>query len=107
MFWEPGQGGLRPELSKRPRDYRRASAMASTSTSAPIAVAEYLRTHYRPDRDYVDGVVLERNVGENHHAYWQRAILLYLCAPGCILACRDMRLLTCALVPSARSAGPA
>ena len=53
--------------------------MASTSTSALIPVEEYLRTQYRPDRDYVDGIILERNVGENDHAFWQRAILLYLC----------------------------
>ena len=53
--------------------------MASTSTSTLIPVEQYLRTHYRPDCDYVDGVILERNVGENDHAYWQRAILLYLC----------------------------
>ena len=53
--------------------------MASTSTSTLIPVEQYLRTHYRPDRDYVDGVILERNAGENNHAYWQRAILLYLC----------------------------
>jgi len=48
--------------------------------SALTPVEEYLRTHYRPDREYVDGVILERNVGENDHAYWQRAFLLYLCA---------------------------
>ena len=27
----------------------------------------------------VERIILERNVGENDHAYWQRAILLYLC----------------------------
>ena len=29
-----------------------------------ISVEEYLRTSYRPDCDYVDGEVLERNMGE-------------------------------------------
>ena len=45
-----------------------------------VPAEEYLSTVYRPDCDYVDGVVEERNVGENDHAYWQREILLYLCA---------------------------
>jgi Uma2 family endonuclease len=49
-------------------------------TDAIVPVEEYLGTVYRPDCDYVDGVVEERNVGENDHAYWQREILLYLCA---------------------------
>ena len=29
-----------------------------------ISVAEYLRTAYRPDLDYVDGAVQDRNLGE-------------------------------------------
>ena len=34
-----------------------------------IPVDEYLRTSYRPDCDYVDGEVLERNSGDrNYHA---------------------------------------
>jgi Uma2 family endonuclease len=36
--------------------------MASTKTS--ISVAEYLRTSLDPDREYVDGEIVERNVGE-------------------------------------------
>lgn len=42
------------------------------------SVEEYLRTSYRPDRDYVDGEVLERNLGEYDHAWLQGAILAYL-----------------------------
>jgi len=45
-----------------------------------ISVEEYLRTSYRPDCDYVDGEVLERNMGEKSHAKLQKAILLYLSA---------------------------
>ena len=52
--------------------------MASTSASTLIAVAEYLRTGYSPDRDYVDGVILERNVGEKDHNKLQKALLFYL-----------------------------
>jgi Uma2 family endonuclease len=45
-----------------------------------ISVEEYLRTSYRPDCDFIDGEVLERNVGEKSHAKLQKAILLYLSA---------------------------
>ncbi len=36
-------------------------AMAS---STAISVEEYIHSVYRPDCDYVDGEVIERNVGE-------------------------------------------
>jgi len=32
------------------------------------SLAEYLTTSYHPDRDYVDGEVQERNLGEFEHA---------------------------------------
>lgn len=41
------------------------------TTPVLITVEEYLRTSYRPDRDYVDGEVLERNMGELPHARLQ------------------------------------
>jgi Uma2 family endonuclease len=43
-----------------------------------VSVDEYLRTSYRPDCDYVDGEVLERNVGERDHSKLQREFILYL-----------------------------
>lgn len=43
----------------------------------PISVDEYLSTSYRPDCDYVDGEVLDRNLGERDHASVQRRILFY------------------------------
>jgi Uma2 family endonuclease len=43
----------------------------------PIPVDEYLRITYRPDCDYVDGEVLERNLGERDHASVQRRIVAY------------------------------
>ena len=52
--------------------------MASTSASTLIPVEEYLRTDYSPDRDYVDGVILGRNVGEKDHNKLQKALLFYL-----------------------------
>lgn len=44
------------------------------ATSALIPVSEYLNTTYRPDRDYVDGELRERNVGEQPHAHVQGII---------------------------------
>ncbi len=40
--------------------------MSATQTLVPVE--EYLRTSYRPDCDFVDGLVLERNMGEKPHA---------------------------------------
>jgi Uma2 family endonuclease len=36
-----------------------------------IPVSEYLKTTYRPDCDYIDGELRERNVGEPAHAFMQ------------------------------------
>lgn len=45
---------------------------------APVSVDEYLHTVYRPDCDYVDGIVEDRNVGEKDHGKVQQEILFYL-----------------------------
>lgn len=37
------------------------------ASRAAVPVDEYLHTVYRPDCDYVDGEVIERNVGEFQH----------------------------------------
>jgi Uma2 family endonuclease len=47
----------------------------AAATQLPISVSEYLHTSYRPDCDYVDGVVEERNLGEFDHAALQRSLL--------------------------------
>lgn len=44
---------------------------------ALISVAEYLRTAYSPDCDYVDGEVQERNLGERDHSTLQGEFLYY------------------------------
>jgi Uma2 family endonuclease len=49
-------------------------------TRTSIPVEEYLTTVYRPDCDYVDGEVLERNLGERDHSYIQVALAAYLFA---------------------------
>jgi Uma2 family endonuclease len=38
------------------------------ATAVHIPIEQYLRTAYRPDCEYVDGEVLERNVGKWEHA---------------------------------------
>ena len=48
--------------------------MASTTL---ISVSEYLKTSYRPDCDYVDGSLEERNWGEHDHAALQAALVLW------------------------------
>src|SRR5438270_4794796 len=48
--------------------------MAATTQ---ISVEEYLKTVYRPDRDYVDGVVEERNLGERDHSWVQGRLVTF------------------------------
>lgn len=38
---------------------------------ALLSIEEYLRTSYKPDVDFVDGVIQERNLGEFEHARLQ------------------------------------
>jgi Uma2 family endonuclease len=47
------------------------------ATKALIPVEEYLATVYRPDCDYVDGVVEERNLGELDHGWLQMRLAAY------------------------------
>ena len=49
-------------------------------TATLISVEEYLSTSYDPDCDYVDGEVLERNLGEKSHSKAQGRIFAYLFA---------------------------
>jgi Uma2 family endonuclease len=41
------------------------------ATALHIPLSDYLGSSYRPDREYVDGEVLERNVGKWEHARLQ------------------------------------
>ncbi len=47
------------------------------ATSTLISVEEYLKTVYRPDCDYVDGVVEERNLGEFDHGLVQAKLIAF------------------------------
>jgi Uma2 family endonuclease len=40
-------------------------------TAVPITLDEYMNTSYSPDCEYIDGVIVERNVGRGKHAYTQ------------------------------------
>ena len=48
------------------------------SIETPISVEEYLNTSYDPDVEYVDGVLVERNVGEWQHSLTQSNALYHL-----------------------------
>jgi Uma2 family endonuclease len=52
--------------------------MHMSAVSNLVPVEEYLHTLYRPDCDYVDGVLLERNVGEVTHSMAQQDLVAYL-----------------------------
>ena len=41
------------------------------ATPVLIPLSEYLNTTYDPDCDYIDGEVIERNVGEKQHGLLQ------------------------------------
>lgn len=47
------------------------------NTTSGISVAEYLHEVYRPDCDYVDGEVQERNFCDRPHSAWQSAVSTY------------------------------
>ena len=50
--------------------------MATAATFVPLS--EYLETSYRPDCDYLDGELLERNVGEWDHSRLQMLLSRHL-----------------------------
>jgi Uma2 family endonuclease len=42
-----------------------------------VSVEAYLSTGYSPDREYLDGRIVERNLGERTHARIQRRLIVY------------------------------
>jgi Uma2 family endonuclease len=48
------------------------------ATATVVPLAEYLETSYRPDCDYVDGEVRERNVGDWDHSRLQALLTIFL-----------------------------
>jgi Uma2 family endonuclease len=49
----------------------------SMATTTHIPLSEYLETSYRPDREYVDGELRERNVGKFEHARIQALLTIW------------------------------
>ena len=47
------------------------------SSATLISVDDYLKTSYRPDCEFVDGRVEERNLGEHDHAALQAALIIW------------------------------
>jgi Uma2 family endonuclease len=50
---------------------------AHMKTATLVSVEEYLHKSYRPDREYVDGEIQERNLGEKDHSKFQMAVAAY------------------------------
>jgi len=42
-----------------------------------VSVEDYLGTSYSPDREYIDGRIVERNLGEKTHNAIQRNLILF------------------------------
>ncbi len=57
-----------------------------------MSLEQYLATDYSPDREFVDGVVTERYVGELPRSVVQRNLVLALCRryPGLFAARRSV-----------------
>jgi hypothetical protein len=55
------------------------------ATSTRVSVEDYLSTDYSPDVEYLDGELVDRNVGEKDHSKLQMAIAgLPIHPPGAI-----------------------
>jgi Uma2 family endonuclease len=54
--------------------------MATTTTAVTIPLDAYLKSTYRPDRDWIDGEVRERNMGEAPHSAVQKFLIAYISA---------------------------
>jgi Uma2 family endonuclease len=48
------------------------------ATQTHIPITEYLQTSYRPDREYIDGELRERNVGKHEHARLQALLAIWI-----------------------------
>lgn len=55
---------------------RDTEAVSANPHPVRVSVEEYLASSYRPDSDYVEGEVQERNLGEKEHAIIQRVLTL-------------------------------
>jgi Uma2 family endonuclease len=60
----------------RPPEYRKVM-LPMAATSSLVSLGEYLNTAYEPDRDFVDGVLVERNVGTQRHGMLQALLAMF------------------------------
>jgi Uma2 family endonuclease len=56
--------------------------MASAPTLPFVPVEEYLKSNYEPDREYVDGALVERNLGRLKHGHLQSLISAFFVVNG-------------------------
>ena len=52
--------------------------MSTLPATTVVPLSEYLESVYRPDCEYIDGELLERNVGEWDHSWLQTELSVYL-----------------------------
>ncbi len=48
------------------------------ATVALVSVNEYLNTSYHPDKELLEGQLVERNIGEYHHSNLQGALIAWM-----------------------------
>jgi hypothetical protein len=48
------------------------------ATSTRLSLLQYMKTNYRPDREYVEGELVERNIGKWEHARLQALLAAWL-----------------------------
>ncbi len=52
------------------------------ATATQITIEQYLATTYRPDCDYIDGELEERNLGKFHHSNLQAILAFFFVGRG-------------------------
>jgi Uma2 family endonuclease len=50
----------------------------SMAATTQVSLGDYLQTTYRPDREFVDGELRERNVGKTEHARVQALLTIWV-----------------------------
>jgi len=73
-------GELRALSGKQKREFFHSlnCMMKGVRSGTQVSVEEYLNTSYSPDCEYLEGKVLERNLGEYEHARLQTRLAAFL-----------------------------
>jgi Uma2 family endonuclease len=48
----------------------------TTTILSPVSLTEYLNTTYKPDMDFIEGVLVERHVGTQRHGLLQSIVVM-------------------------------